>query len=569
MDSVDQWYYHDGSQTVGPVSAAHIAQLIRARSLHAETPIAQAGASTWSPASIALAHLLRPPPAAAAPAAAPTYAIRVECISGPDKGSAFMIAAQEVALGRASGIGLHDPHVSDNHVLLSWQNNVLYFRGAAGATIRVAGMDVAHGALSNGQQFQMGLSIWQVGTVPVDLGGLIGNLGDRLRQLASADRLEGFSLRALFSEVFHGRKPGEIDEYFVVGSDRTTPGIDSVQTGWPRPWFFFRVLAFMVVVYGILYYSFEQFNNAKLVPGLMMMGALAVPLATVFFFFELNTPRNVTFAKTLMLVCLGGVASLFLALVGFKFGSLGWMGASQAGIVEEIGKLLAVVLVVRQTKYKYILNGMLFGAAIGCGFSAFETAGYSYEGFLLVSRGWIMGVTHAADLEACKPFFPNAPETCKAIQNTLVSGNFGILKTMLTSSWGVGFKLMFEIIQDRSLLAPFGHIVWTAISAGALWRVKGDRPFHARMLIEPSFLRAMFIPMALHATWNLPDTFIPDNWVGTLERVGLGVVGYFVAFSLVQQGLRQVREEQLAHTRSTYRQSQEILTASGRFRAPS
>jgi RsiW-degrading membrane proteinase PrsW (M82 family) len=292
----------------------------------------------------------------------------------------------------------------------------------------------------------------------------------------------------------------------------------------------------------------------------MMMGALAVPVGTLFFFFELNTPRNVTFATTLMLVSLGGVASLFLALVGFKISNLGFLGDSDAGIVEEVGKLLAVVLVVRQTKYKYILNGILFGAAIGCGFSAFETAGYAFsEGFL----------KHAAGGPAELLATPGHADLARSIQSILsTQGYEGLLKVLpdlVKLGWNLGFAEMFAQIHYRSLLAPFGHIVWTAISAGALWRVKGDRPLQLSMLIEPTFLRAMFIPMALHAAWNSP--LIAPGWTGRLQQMGLGVIAYFVVFSLVQQGLRQVREEQLARARSTYRQTQEILTVSGRFRA--
>src|SRR5205823_6447989 len=140
---------------------------------------------------------------------------------------------------------------------------------------------------------------------------------------------------------------------------------------------FTRVLLFVAVVYFGFSFMMDQFLNKNLVPGLIMMGSLAVPLATVFLFFELNSPRNVSFHEVLMLVCFGGVVSLFVSLIGFNISHLDWLGASSAGIVEEIGKLLAVAIIVRKAKYKYILNGMLFGAAVGAGFAAFESAGYA------------------------------------------------------------------------------------------------------------------------------------------------------------------------------------------------
>lgn len=319
-------------------------------------------------------------------------------------------------------------------------------------------------------------------------GGVLASIGDHISSLASTEKLEGFSLREFFSEVFKKRQASELDDYFVVGTSRTTPSIENVPTGWPKPWFFFRVLLFLGLVYLGFYFALLQFGNPKLIPGLIMMGSLAVPLATVILFFELNVPRNISFNRVLMLVASGGIVSLFVALIGFSVSDLGWMGASQAGIVEEIGKLLAVIIVARAFRGKYILNGLLYGAAVGAGFAFFESAGYAFE-------------------------------------NLEKSGSLDV---------------MFDVIQLRALLTPFGHVAWTAIAAAALWRVKGDRPFQVHMLLDGSFLKTMVIPMVLHMVWNAPIT-TPFE----LHRFALGAIGWFVVFGIVQQGLRQIREEQL------------------------
>ncbi|MFK9090737.1 PrsW family glutamic-type intramembrane protease [Bacillus salipaludis] len=52
------------------------------------------------------------------------------------------------------------------------------------------------------------------------------------------------------------------------------------------------------------------------------------------------------------------------------------------GIAEELAKAVTVIYFVRRLKYKYILNGLLLGAAVGAGFAAFETAGYALRGLL-------------------------------------------------------------------------------------------------------------------------------------------------------------------------------------------
>jgi RsiW-degrading membrane proteinase PrsW (M82 family) len=313
----------------------------------------------------------------------------------------------------------------------------------------------------------------------------------RIQNLAGTEELEGFSLREMFSEVFQKRTEEEMDDYFIVGTYRTTPSIHEVQCGWPKPWFFMRVLFFIGIVYVAFSFAFRQFNNTNLIPGLIMMGSLAVPLATVFLFWELNTPRNVSLPHTLTMVCTGGIVSLIVSLQGFAVANLDWLGASQAGIVEEIGKLAAVIILVRNVRYRYILNGMLFGAAVGAGFAAFESAGYAFRA-LLSSRS----ADHMSDL-----------------------------------------------IQLRAFLTPFGHVAWTALSAGALWRVKGDRRFNPSMLLNPQFLKAFTIPVGLHMLWNSPLSNAVPYY---LLPLALGVIGWFVVFGLVQQGLRQVKTEQLA-----------------------
>jgi len=251
-------------------------------------------------------------------------------------------------------------------------------RVESGPPLGVGDGESSETALTHGERFRFGASTWQVGAADVRVSDLIAGLGDRISRLASVERLEGFSLRAMFSEVLAKRSLEEIDEYFLVGTARTTPAITEVETGWPRPWLFGRILLFLGLVYFGFFAAVQQFGNPRLLPGLILMGSIAVPFTTLILFYELNTPRNVSFRRVLSLFFTGGVVSLSVSLVGFRLADLSWLGASSAGIVEEIGKLLTVVLIVRETKYRYQLNGLLFGAAVGAGFAAFESAGYAF-----------------------------------------------------------------------------------------------------------------------------------------------------------------------------------------------
>lgn len=294
----------------------------------------------------------------------------------------------------------------------------------------------------------------------------------------------------MFSEVFARHSSQEVEDYFIVGTSRTTPDIDVVDPSWPRPWVFFRVFVSVLVVYLALLAAWNQYGNLYLVPGLIMVGSFAVPLSMIIFFVEINVRKNVSLYQVVRLVFAGGVLALVLSLVIYSVTDalkLGWLGAPIAGLVEEPGKLLALLLVINSPRHRHILNGLLFGAAIGAGFAAFESAGYALR----------VGLE---DAEAMK-----------------------------------------DTIMSRGMLSPFGHIAWTAMCAAALWKVMGSEKFRFSMLKDMRFLRVFAIAVALHATWN---------WSFNLPFYGkyliLGVVAWIIIIALIQAGLKQLREEKEA-----------------------
>jgi len=334
----------------------------------------------------------------------------------------------------------------------------------------------------------------------------LSELGGRITEFTDTAPLEGFSLGEMFSEVFKSRSHQEVEDYLVVGTSRTTPALADVATGWPKPWFFVRVLAFVVVVYILFLVAMPYFANPRFIPGFIFVGSLAVPLATLVLFFELNTPRNVSFYSLLMLIAFGGILSLIATSIAGSFSFLNWMGPPSAGIIEEFAKLATVVIVCRQSKHKYILNGILFGAAIGTGFAVFESAGYTQDALIAgleITKGW---------------------------PNFFAQGGASFLNSAIVS---------------RAWLSPFGHVVWTAIAAGALWRVKKHGVFELRMM-DKTFWKTFLVPVACHMTWDSPIALaVKDpgilNYAVTL---GLGAISWFVAFGLVQEGLKQVRAMQ-------------------------
>jgi RsiW-degrading membrane proteinase PrsW (M82 family) len=330
-------------------------------------------------------------------------------------------------------------------------------------------------------------------------GGVM-SFADRIADLARVERLEGFSLSELMSATFKKQGAQAIERHFSDGLLETTPKLKDVETGWPKPWMFVRLLLMSVLLFGGTVFLFKSSGNVLLLPSIIMLGSFAAPLATVVFFFELNSPRNVSLYLLIRLAVLGGVVSIGLSLFLFYLTStLSWVGPPLAGLVEEIGKLVTVFVVclhLEAKRYPYLLNGMLFGAAVGAGFAAFESMGYALIFFL------------QAD------------------------GNFDV---------------MMEIIMTRGVLAPFSHVVWTALAAGALWRVKLDQSLRIDMLWHQRVLRMLLVVMPLHAIWNLG--VIPSPYL--VKHLVLGLISWIVVFSLLQTGLKQIKAAQMAQAEGT------------------
>ncbi len=57
------------------------------------------------------------------------------------------------------------------------------------------------------------------------------------------------------------------------------------------------------------------------------------------------------------------------------------------------------------------------------------------------------------------------------------TGNLPLAPAILIKgAFAVPLATMVNNLILRGALAPFGHVAWTAIAAGAFWRVKGAQP---------------------------------------------------------------------------------------------
>jgi len=318
---------------------------------------------------------------------------------------------------------------------------------------------------------------------------LTSNVAKPFTTLAGLKWVRGFSLRSLFGEVFGRHESGEVEEFFTSGSPNTTPPIEDVDTAWPKPWVFFRAFLATVLVYLLFNFAYDAFENITIVPGLIITGSFAIPLSTIILFIEINVRRNVSMYQVTKLVVIGGVVSFIFSLILFAVSdvfTLDLLGASIAGLIEEPGKVFALLIVASLPRYKYILNGLLFGAAIGAGFATFESAGY-------------------------------------ALYAVVVKGDPSLMTTT---------------IFLRGLLSPLGHIAWTAMCGAALWKVKGARLFRFRMLVDLNFLRIFAIACVLHMFWNLPVNL---PFFGRYLIVG--AMGWLIILGFIGEGLAELEDE--------------------------
>lgn len=337
--------------------------------------------------------------------------------------------------------------------------------------------------------------------------------------------LSGFSIKHFFSEVFKHHSEDELHDCFIAGTRQGTPPLSSVPTTFPTPWIFARLMLFCLILFFGFNWALTHFRNINLVPGLMFVGNFGIPFCCFLLFFELNVRRNVSLVAGLKALVGGGLISLIVALFFFDFFNSN--GAIWAGPIEEPAKLLAAIFIAGKLRNGQILTGLIMGSAVGAGFAAFESAGYTFNAFVQLLLNNTKGSIAAAigDSYAAESFFREA--------------------------------LMHDpdnVMHMRALMSPFAHVVWTAVTAGAYWYVMGlkidentrskdDTSIDFSILFDVRFLRLAVIPVGLHMAWN--HGVVWQHLGVYTGSVALGLVAWVVALRLVKQGCNQIHQEQI------------------------
>ncbi|MFC6274150.1 zinc-ribbon domain-containing protein [Levilactobacillus tangyuanensis] len=90
----------------------------------------------------------------------------------------------------------------------------------------------------------------------------------------------------LFSEVPKHHTKDEAEAIFISGTKTTTPELSDISDDWAKPWLFSRILLGFLLAFAALWVMAAEFQNANAIPGLILVGAFAVPFSGLVFFFE-------------------------------------------------------------------------------------------------------------------------------------------------------------------------------------------------------------------------------------------------------------------------------------------
>ncbi|MCS5719361.1 PrsW family intramembrane metalloprotease [Herbiconiux sp. CPCC 205763] len=189
-------------------------------------------------------------------------------------------------------------------------------------------------------------------------------------------------------------------------------------------------------------------RNTNLVPTLILLGSFLVPFCVVLFVVERVT---------------GSISTLQLILAFFVGGIFGVLGASLlefplqksfwiyglVGLIEEFVKGVLLVIIGWRVVPKTAAQGALLGATIGAGFAAFESAGYAF--------------------------------------------------TAAITAQGIDLVSLLQTEVVRAILAPVGHVLWTAVLGAVLFGCAHLRP---RFRWSPWILLAFVASALFHALWD-------------------------------------------------------------------
>ena len=358
-----------------------------------------------------------------------------------------------------------------------------------------------------GKDFNAGVSQCPYCHAPVHYGG-----NTQFYNQAARNEL---SIKDFFVNVFGSQPAGAGDRMFVSGTSLTTPTPDRMLQEWNKPWLYGRVILFGLLFWALCYFMFMQQHHEVGIYMLFSFGTILFPLAVLTFYWEVNIPRDIPLYRVLIIFFIGGMLSLIFTIF---LPNLNPDGAHyMAAVTEEPAKVLALAIFVYWLDARYIFGGMLIGAAVGAGFSAFEDIYY------------VLSFGIGAMLE----------EFMGILQGTIhppVNSTYELLQYLYMKMYEAGV----DILVLRSLNTLGGHVTFAAIEGGALIMVKGKDSLGAKHFFDPRFLDYFGSAVAMHAAWNYGFELYPLPYIQDVVYLIISLIAVFIAFTLIQKAVTQV-----------------------------
>lgn len=181
-------------------------------------------------------------------------------------------------------------------------------------------------------------------------------------------------IKYFFLETLRMHTSLEYSEFLSRGL-RTKKGVNR-----RYPWAYLRFFVLLFVLYAVFLLIMRFTGNQLFVPVVTLLAALLYNIPFLCLMYELYPHRDISLLAILFALSVGGASACVISQVLFDLfpPSNLWLKAVYAGFFEELSKAAVIVVVIVIAKKNSPLAGMLFGAAVGCGFSVAEDLGYVY-----------------------------------------------------------------------------------------------------------------------------------------------------------------------------------------------
>jgi RsiW-degrading membrane proteinase PrsW (M82 family) len=193
--------------------------------------------------------------------------------------------------------------------------------------------------------------------------------------------------KEILSEAGKKHSKAELEYALSAGTSVNTATEENMLRKWHKPWLFAKVgTAGLILVAIVLAVYVITYKIGEITLGIMLFAIvippLVIPISIMLFIWELNIPKNLSLYELLACFVVGGILSIGMCLVFFSLEPSSWTSASlTAPVAEEPAKLftsLILILFLQRNRKMHPLTFLAVGAAVGAGFTAFESAQYAF-----------------------------------------------------------------------------------------------------------------------------------------------------------------------------------------------